>query len=1488
MAVTVLEAKDLVIGFCRTYPVAAQLAYYIRSTVEELYGDRGKGMDMLGGYITGPGIHPGRCDIPSGEAKDADDFITTLRHEVIGHFGLNTFTGDDKKALLEGISASRSEPSMRGMWAVIDRHYAGQVEGIKAEEVFALYCGGIEPVQHVNTAQVHERGEQAFRETCIDRSRPMRIDDLDSITLMVAQGLHDRSRTQQNFPELNQQFRKDRDMEAKKPFHETVAEKLIEQLKEGTAPWQKPWQAGEPGAFMPTNPTTGKRYKGINAIQLMSQGHSDQRWMTYKQAVAVDAQVRKGEKGTPIQYWKFSEEQAKTDVAGKPVLDAQGEPVTQTVKLERPRVFFATVFNAEQIDGLPPIQARKEQDWSAVDRAETILQASGAVIRHGEQNRAFYRPATDSIHLPDKGQFPDADGYYATALHELGHWTGHESRLARDLVHPFGSEGYAKEELRAEIASMILGDELGIGHDPEQHAAYVGSWIKALQDDPLEIFRAAADAEKIQDYVLGLEQQQVQEQAQDNVQKAGDEMLTNTPKQNEAVAPGVPMKSMPGKFMVYNEQPGMAGAEIVNEDGSLTSFGGRPAIMRFAAENNLAEDDVQTLLELEARAVSETHADEVITLGHIQNGTLPRALDGANLAQLGRADDMLTSMFPLNTQNEFWQRNELPWDVDSLEHKIDVAEDLVRQRLADANVAAARVDLVAGETAIDAGEAFDRRAEYALGFTLPHDWNGRVQVQGNVYEGNEGGSLGDRTIVSAASVGAEPQFWGVYAQKGNGEHQWLADFETQQQAEEVGERLALIDAHSEFNEHDQAAKLAWINEQRVRRDPNSTAEDISAAKDARKDAEFTAMQNDADLQRRIAEFEREQKQEPTTATVPAAHLMTSDEFAQVATATPLENHGRRWEVFAGEQSFGFSDADTAAGAVQDAHKREVSNALYSRSTENTGVMPVQTMPPVRVLSEYPDLQERFAGTVNFKQQESQAEKAALPEKTFITVPFKQKDEAKALGAKWDRQEQSWYVPAGVDPAPFAKWAQGAATAAADAPQQPQATQGQGERQKPAQERQYLAVPYGERVAAKVAGAEWDKTTKSWYAGPKADMTRLARWKPENVQGQQGPAMTPQEEFAEALRSVGCVVSGEHPIMDGQKHRISVEGEKHSEKAGSGFYVGHLDGHPAGYIKNNKTGIDMKWKSKGYALDPEQKAALQAEAAAKLQAREAEQARLQEATAQRVGRQMADLVPVARPTPYMQAKGIEPQPGVLTDKEGQKTYIPATDVDGKQWTMQYIQEDGTKRFAKDSRKEGCFHVVGGLEALAKAPALVIGEGYATAGSLSQTLGFATVAAFDSGNLVHVVKALHDKFPDKPIIVAGDDDKHLEATQGVNPGRSKAEEAAKAVGGAKLFPIFAPGENSYPAGLDPVTPEKFREHQRTGSALSDAQLAALDQMKGKTDFNDLANKSVLGKEGIQRQVNSFVDSVIEKHQARAGLQQEQLQKQERQPRRAAKVR
>lgn len=298
----------------------------------------------------------------------------------------------------------------------------------------------------------------------------------------------------------------------KQEYAEQVAAKIIEQLEQGTAPWQKPWQPGE--LRLPYNPTTGKEYKGMNSLWLHAQGNSDPRWMTYNQAAGEGAQVRKGEKGSHIVYWKFSDEKKATDEQGKPIIDPEtGKQKTIQVQLERPRSFTAVVFNASQIDGLPPLEARPvgpEPERHAL--AETIMANSGAKIHHEAGDRAFYRPSTDSITLPERKQFDTADNYYATALHELGHWTGHPSRLDRDLSHPFGSEGYAREELRAEIASLMVGERLDIGHDPGQHAAYVGSWVKALKEDPKEIFRAASDAERIASYVMGFEHEKAQEQ----------------------------------------------------------------------------------------------------------------------------------------------------------------------------------------------------------------------------------------------------------------------------------------------------------------------------------------------------------------------------------------------------------------------------------------------------------------------------------------------------------------------------------------------------------------------------------------------------------------------------------------------------------------------------------------------------------------------------------------------------------------------------------------------------------------------------------------------------------------------------------------------------------------------------------------------------------------------------------------------------------------
>jgi len=301
-------------------------------------------------------------------------------------------------------------------------------------------------------------------------------------------------------------------------FRARVAEEMIRQIEAGTAPWMKPWQPGTIRTA-PYNPTTGNAYRGMNALWLEMMGRGDPRWMTYRQAKAEGAQVRGGEKGTSVEYWQFSETTLMKDADGKPLLDEEGQKRYQTAVLERPKVFHAVVFNGEQIDGLAPLP-QPELKFQPVEEAEKVLAQGGIDIRHDQPDRAFYRPGTDRIHLPPKGAFKEGYEYYATALHELGHATGHPSRLARDMSGGFGSPSYAKEELRAEIASYMVTTELGLGHYPERHAGYVESWLKALQDDRNEIFRAARDADRMASWMLEPEKRPELERAAQAARKA--------------------------------------------------------------------------------------------------------------------------------------------------------------------------------------------------------------------------------------------------------------------------------------------------------------------------------------------------------------------------------------------------------------------------------------------------------------------------------------------------------------------------------------------------------------------------------------------------------------------------------------------------------------------------------------------------------------------------------------------------------------------------------------------------------------------------------------------------------------------------------------------------------------------------------------------------------------------------------------------------------
>lgn len=286
---------------------------------------------------------------------------------------------------------------------------------------------------------------------------------------------------------------------AKMNFRENVVNTLLEQMEAGTAPWQKPW---EPGRIrQPSfNPATGKAYRGMNQVWLEAQGYADPRWVTYRQAQANGYQVRKGEKGTQVEYWQWSERRPMINDQGQPMLDAEGKQRYQDTRLDRPKVFHAVVFNGSQIDGLEPYVGR-EPDFNPVERAEQILAGLNVPIHHDQRDRAFYRPDSDEIHMPPKGWFKGQYEYYATALHEGGHATGHSSRLARD-GGPFGSEDYAREELRAEIASYMMTTELGLGHYPERHAPYVKSWMSAIREDRNALFQATRDAEVIRTWVF--------------------------------------------------------------------------------------------------------------------------------------------------------------------------------------------------------------------------------------------------------------------------------------------------------------------------------------------------------------------------------------------------------------------------------------------------------------------------------------------------------------------------------------------------------------------------------------------------------------------------------------------------------------------------------------------------------------------------------------------------------------------------------------------------------------------------------------------------------------------------------------------------------------------------------------------------------------------------------------------------------------------------
>lgn len=281
--------------------------------------------------------------------------------------------------------------------------------------------------------------------------------------------------------------------------YQELANKFAALIEKNEAPWQKTWSGK---GFLPYNIKSQKEYNGINLLNLMmaaeAKGYEDNRWLTFLQAGELGAKVRPGEKGMHIMFLQTKENVKEID-------EITGEEKVVTVKLEKPRAMWSVVFNAEQCEGLP---AYKEKliTFDPIEKAQEILDNSGAKIIHKKQNEAFYNIVTDTITLPLKEQFQSPEAYYRCALHELGHWTAHEKRNNRDLSGSFGSESYAREELVAEITSFLVGTQCGLGHEPnDNNVAYLKSWSKAIRDDPSYLFKAVKDADKAAQLILGKE-----------------------------------------------------------------------------------------------------------------------------------------------------------------------------------------------------------------------------------------------------------------------------------------------------------------------------------------------------------------------------------------------------------------------------------------------------------------------------------------------------------------------------------------------------------------------------------------------------------------------------------------------------------------------------------------------------------------------------------------------------------------------------------------------------------------------------------------------------------------------------------------------------------------------------------------------------------------------------------------------------------------------
>jgi antirestriction protein ArdC len=280
--------------------------------------------------------------------------------------------------------------------------------------------------------------------------------------------------------------------------YEIITDRISAKLAVGVVPWRKPWRA----AFDAPRNLEGRLYRGINVLMLLCEDQPNPIWMTYNQAHEHGGTVRKGEKGTPVIFWKIDAIKVE-------------DPETGETKLRKRFILrYYTVFNLAQTDGVK-VPAKTLAGVTVVGEAIDPIEAADAIVEAMPDRpaifyggtRAYYRPSLDEVHVPERDSFEAAEHVYSALFHELGHSTGHKSRLDRPGItdlHSFGDEMYGREELVAEMTSAFLCGESGISPAViENQTAYIANWLEAVKADPKALVVAAGQAQKAADFILG-------------------------------------------------------------------------------------------------------------------------------------------------------------------------------------------------------------------------------------------------------------------------------------------------------------------------------------------------------------------------------------------------------------------------------------------------------------------------------------------------------------------------------------------------------------------------------------------------------------------------------------------------------------------------------------------------------------------------------------------------------------------------------------------------------------------------------------------------------------------------------------------------------------------------------------------------------------------------------------------------------------------------